>query len=265
MSGASLAIELTELSIIVATDRGYSPDPKRWNDKQRYVITDCVTSGVAQVYSPPAIEGEQIAPDWTFLKPITEISLVTGANQIKMPDDFGSCDGPVAVKTSATTGTPWWIEWTNEWALMGMNQATPFMTGPPRYIAEVALRDINPPSGQRRALMVFPVADQDYLLQVKYSINPNRLSSAQPYAYGGPQYRELFIASCLAVAEQRFDGVEGPAAKRFNTMLRAAVSQDNKNRPQKIGYNGNREAPSWRGYRHPHPLICYYNDVPITG
>lgn len=265
MSGASLAIDVDELKIIVANDRGYSLDPTKWNPKQTYVINDVVTSGVAQVYFPPAIDGESVAPDWTFLKPITEVALNKGANQVLMPDDFGSCDGPIAVKTSATTGVPWTMEWTNEQALIVMQQASPFMCGPPKYVSEFVLRDNVPPTGQRRGIMVFPGADQDYLLQVQYSINPNRLSGANPFPYGGAQYRELYISSCLAIAEQRFDGAPGSAMMRFNKMLQAAVSADNKNRPQKIGYNANREGPAWRGYRHGHPLTCFYNGQPITG
>lgn len=264
MSGANLAITLKELSVIVANDRGYSRDPNQWTASQTFVIDQVVTSGVAQVYSPPPVNGEKIAPDWTFLKPITQVSLPAGSQQIRMPEDFGSVDGPIAVMADATTSQPWWIEWRNEALIYQLYQATPQITGPPRFAAETVLRNIDPPAGQARGLIFFPIPDQDYILQIKYSIIPERLSGAQPYAYGGARYRELFIASCLATAEQRFDNVMGVMTKKFNDMLLAAVSEDNKNRPQKLGYNANREGPAWRGYQHVSPLAFFYNDEPIT-
>lgn len=264
MQSANIAISLDELSIIVANDRGYSRDPKKWTDSQKFVITQVVTSGVAQVYSPPPVNGEKIAPDWTFLKPVTEVSLPAGSQMIRMPDDFGSVDGPIAVKTSTTTGTPWLIYWRNEAWILQLYQPNPQVTGPPKFAAECVIRDINPPAGQARGLVFFPIPDQDYILQVKYSIIPERLSGAQPFPYGGPRYRELFIASCLAFSEQKFDNARGVMTKRFDEMLLAAVSEDNKNRPQNLGYNGNNEGPAWRGYRHDNPLAFFYNDEPIT-
>ena len=264
MPGASLAIELNELSIIVANDRGYSLNPKNWNDKQKYIIDQVVASGVSQVYSPPPVDGEKIAPDWTFLKPITEVSLPSGVNRIKMPDDFGSIDGPIAIKSDANTVQPWWIMWRNENYILQLAGTSPAMIGPPKFAAECVFRDINPPSGQVRGLLFFPTPDRDYTLQVKYSITPERLSGAQPYPYGGPRYRELFIASCLAISEQRYDNVMGVMTKKFNQMLLAAVSEDNKNRPQQLGYNANVESQAWRGFQRPAPLAFYYNDEPLT-
>lgn len=264
MSGASIAITLPELEIIIANDRGYSLDPKQWSQKQKYIINDVVVSGVAQVYCLSTVDGERVVPDWTFLKPIAELSLPSGSKLIKLPDDFGSLAGPLAVKSSATTTSPWRIRTSNEAAIMAMYSVTPTMTGPPAFASEVALRDMSPDSGQRRGLMIFPLPDQDYLLQAQYSIIPDRLSGAQPFAYGGPRYRELFIASCLATSEQRFDNVEGVMTKKFQQMLLGAVSEDNKNRADNLGYNGNEELPPWRGYTRPVPLAFYYNDQPIT-
>lgn len=263
MSGASFAIELDELKIIIANDRGYSLSPDDWSDKQAYVINDVVTSGVAQVYFPPAIDGERIAPDWTFLKPITEVGLPAGQQQIRLPDDWGSVDGPIGVKSGTTTCLPWRIQWRNEMYILQLYQGSSTMQGPPKFACEIAFREIEP-TGQARGLLVYPIPDQDYILQVKYSIIPSRLSGAMPFAYGGARYRELFIASCLAISEQRFDNVAGIMTKRFNQMLIGAVSEDNKNRPANLGYNGNSEDPAWRGFEHPAPGAFYYNDDPIT-
>lgn len=265
MPGASFAITLDELNIIVANDRGYSLDAKKWNPKQLYAINDIVVSGVAQVYFAPPIGDDKVAPDWTWLKPISEIALKTGAKTVTLPNDFGNFNGGVAVKSDTTTTQPWWLQWRNEGVLLELYQATPLMSGPPMYVADVATRVVQAPTGQLRELMVFPLPDQDYILQVRYSINPDRLSGAKPYAYGGAQIRELYIASVLAVAERRYDLIDdGPATKHFNRMLMMAISQDNKNRPQSLGYNGNKETPGFAGNRHNQGMNIFYNDEPIT-
>lgn len=266
MSGASFAITLDELEIIIANDRGYSLDRKKWNEKQKYAINDIVVSGVANVYFPPAVGEDKVAPDWTWLKPISEIALRTGERTVNLPDDFGNFNGGVAIKTDSTTTAPWWLKWSTDIKILEWYSTTPLSSGPPMYIADTASRIVQAPTGQLRQLMVFPLPDQDYILRVSYSINPDKLSGARPYAYGGAQYRELYISSCRAVAEERYDLIdEGPAMKQFRRMLIMAVSQDNKNRPQALGYNGNNEPVSWRGQgRHNQGLNLFYNDELIT-
>lgn len=239
---SSFAITFDELQVIVAVQQGYGRDPAGWNDNQKYVIADVVTSGVAQIYFPPPIKGEKVAPDWTFLKPQSTLHLDSGANSIRLPDDFGSFCGPVTVVSSTSVSAPWLVEWVNEGKIRQLQQLESSRTGPPTLICEAPLRDINAPVGQRKSLMVFPTADAAYDLACVYSINPDRITGATPYCYGGAQYRELYIESCLWIAEQRFDDtMDGPHGIKFQMMLQGAVSADNKNRPQKLGYNGNRE------------------------
>jgi len=183
---------------------------------------------------------------------------------IRMPEDFGSVDGPIAVKADATTSQPWWIDWKNENTIYQMYQTSPQFTGPPRFACETVLRNIDPPAGQARAIMFFPTPDQNYILQIKYSIIPDaalrcsaiRLRRGQ---IPGVIHRELLGHGRAAIRQH-----DGVMTKKFNDMLLAAVSEDNKNRPAKIGYNANRENQAWRGYRHTCPTAFYYNDDPIT-
>jgi len=237
---SSFAVTFDELRSIIAVQQGYGRDPAGWNDNQLYVINDVTTSGIAQVYFPPPVNGEKIAPDWTFLKPQSTIHLDSGASSIRLPDDFGSFVGPLTVVSSTSVSAPWLIEWINLGKIQQMQQLEPSRTGPPLYACEAPLRDINAPVGQRKSLVIFPTSDAAYDIRCVYSINPDRITGATPYCYGGPQYRELYIESCLSIAEQRFDDtMDGPHTMKFQMMLLGAVSADNKNRPQKLGYNGN--------------------------
>lgn len=238
---SSFAITFDELRVIIAVQQGYGRDPAGWNDNQLYVINDVTTSGIAQVYFPPPVNGEKVAPDWTFLKPQSSLTLPSGADSILLPEDFGSFAGPITVSTTPSTSAPWQVQWMNEGKIRQYQQTEPTRIGPPIYVCEMPLRDMGT-NGQSKSLIVFPTADQAYTLECVYSINPDRITGATPYCYGGPQYRELYVESCLSIAEQRFDDtMDGPHTAKFNMMLMGAVSADNKNRPQKIGYNANRE------------------------
>ncbi len=265
MSGPSFAITYKELQVIIASDRGYSRNIDDWNESQTYVINDVLTSGIARVYSPPPVNDEKISPDWTFLKPESQLAIAEGSTELTMPADFGSFSGPLSCQTSATSSNPWEIEWLNLGKIQRLYQLNPTVTGPPKYACEVVFRNIEPQSqGQRKGLKFYPTADMDYVINCVYTISPDKLTGANPMPYGGPQYRELYIASCLAVAELRFDNIiDGPKQMDFNRMLLAAVSADNKNRPQKLGYNADRE-PNYRAVgKYWGQWQCLYNGEPF--
>lgn len=265
MSCASFAIMYDDLRVIIATHQGYSRIPAEWNSNQAYVVKDIVDSGIAQVYFPPPVNGEKVAPDWTFLKPESTITLLSGNSTLRLPDDFGSFAGPLTLQPNSSVQATWIIEWTNEGKLRQMQQESVTSTGPPRYACEIPLKEMSDPQGQRKAVMVFPTPDQNYTLQCVYSINPDRITGATPYCYGGPQYRELYIESCLAIAEQRFDDtLDGPHTAKFNMMLMGAVSADNKNRPQKLGYNGHVERGRRRFRQHSGQGQLLYNGQPFS-
>lgn len=262
---ASFAITRDDLRLAVASQQGFSRVPSEWNSNQTYVIDEVVASGVAQVYFPPPVNGQQVAPDWTFLQPQSMITLLSGQDTLRLPEDFGSFAGPLTLEANSAVQSRWIIQWINVGKLRQMQQEGVTSTGPPRFASEIALRGPSDPIGQHKGLLVFPTPDQNYDLSCTYSINPERLTGATPYAYGGAQYRELFIESCLAIAEQRFDDtMDGPHTAKFNLMLMGAVSADNKNRPQKIGYNGNVERGRAGRYRqHTGQGTLLYNGQPF--
>src|ERR1022692_3194860 len=168
---ANFAITFDELRTIVAVQQGYGQDMSGWNANQLYVLNDVVRSGIAQVYFPPPVNGEKVAPDWTFLKPQSTLDLPSGQDQITLPIDFGSFVGPITVLNSASA--PRLIQWTNEGKIRQMQQGFPTRTGPPLYACECPLRMNGAPQGQSKALLVYPIPDGEYTLECVYSINPD--------------------------------------------------------------------------------------------
>ncbi len=261
MAGLSLAITLDELQMAVAQHQGFSLDKTKWNPRQLYVITESTRSGVSRVYRPKALDGRETAVEWSFLRPQTDMFLASGTSQIRLPAEFGSFVGQISVSAPTGSARPWLIEWINADKLRQMFQSQPNTTGSPRFASEGVTRGPDMADGQHKLLNIFPTADQDYTLQAQWNINANMITGANPQCYGGDQYRELFKESCLACAEQEFDNEAGIHSALFEQQLMAAISADNRNKPQKLGYNGNRTRQD-QG-RHAYVGRATWNGQPI--
>ena len=53
-------------------------------------------------------------------------------------------------------------------------------------------------AGQRFDLYVFPIADQEYTLNLRYYVLLNDLTTARPYPYGGMTHAETILAGVRA-------------------------------------------------------------------
>lgn len=96
-------------------------------------------------------------------------------------------------------------------------------TGSPRYGA------VRPKSsyttGQRFELLLWPMANEVFRIDYKCHIIPNAMASDE-YPPGGAPYSEMYLASCLAVAEQRYKGGPGKHAADFQRLAKAAAEFD---------------------------------------
>lgn len=220
--------------------RGPDYDEPAWTARRAADIKDCVESGIRQFYYPPVLEGETTSYDWSFLKPVAVLAVPADGQTVDLPSDFGGIEGKLFIFTSAdlsSAGAPWPIPVT------GMVRSSyfqyPTATGQPT-MAEVEPVKNLAGGGQRYRLRLWPQPDQEYTVQFRYFINPNYLTGAQPYAYGGPQHAETILESCLSVAENRRDDARGIHYLRWMERLQASVALDRRMNPQLLGYNGDR-------------------------
>lgn len=239
---STLNLQFKELQARVGSfmgwGRGAAYQDPAWNDQQQFEVDGIVGSGLRQFYFP-AIEGA-VGYEWSFLRPTATFDLPSGAQTLALPDDFGGFEGQLTLLTTNSTSLPWRIEWRNEGIIRQMYSVTPSMTGAPKYATEQTLKGTTATQSQRSQLFVFPQADQDYTLQGQYYINPDYLSGAFPYAYGGAPHAETLLESCLCVAEQRLDDANAVHAQKFQERLMASIAMDRRNKPQKLGYNDDR-------------------------
>lgn len=240
----TLAIAYKELKGDVGFYLGYgrgadfdSANP--WSDEESLTVDSLVRSGLRQFYYPPPEYPGSLPYDWSFLRPIFSTTLVANAAFLDMPDDFGGIEGRITVTGTTVNVIPWAVDLTNEGIIREAYAASPSCTGRPLRAAVVPLKGTTLTEGQRHQLYVYPLPDQAYPLQFAYYLNPNYLSGAKPYAYGGPQHAETLLESCLAIAEERLQDIAGgPHAMKFKERLLASIGADSRLKPQLQGYNG---------------------------
>ncbi len=254
---STLSIAFNELQanigVYAGFGRGLVYGEDAWPAQVQARIDDTTRSGLRRFYYPPDYE-------WSFLKPVASLDFASGASTVNLPDDFGGFEGQLTVLTTSSTSMPWRIDWRSEASLREMYSVTPTRTGPPMWAAQQPLKGTAVNRGQRFQLVVFPLADQAYTLQCRYYINPDYLTGAMPYAYGGAEHAETLLESCLAVWEERYDDNRGVHAAAFQDRLAASMGLDRRKKPLGLGYVGDRSDNLDRDRYNPHwwaPAITY--------
>lgn len=244
---SSLSLKLSDLEAEVGLFLGYGRgedfDDTPWSDHQAAAIASCVRSGLRQFYFPPPLQGA--VHEWSFLKPTATLTLASGDTTVDLPDDFGGLEGPLAVFAEDAT-RPWIVPVTG---LVRQVTGDGTETGYPKYAEIEPLKGTGSQRSSRYRLAFWPTADEDYTIKLKYSILPEALTGDRPYAYGGAPHAETILESCLAIAEERLDDMQGVHKAKFAERLLASLHQDRKARPQALGYNADRSDGSARGWR----------------
>lgn len=224
-----------EVGYFLGWGRGAALGDILWTSNQQKAIDSFVSSGMRRFYYPEAPQGMTI--NWSFLKPTATFTLVVGANVFQLPDDFGGIEGQVTIL--GPNDTTWFpIEICNEGQIRVNFSAFPVITGRPLKAAVQPIKGTAASQSQRFQFFYFPTADTAYTIQFQYYINPDYLSGAFPYAYGGPPHAETLIEACLAAAEEKGDDRSEVHAAAFQRRLVASAMYDNKMKAQNLGYNG---------------------------
>lgn len=216
--------------------RGPDNGEEEWDDNKLRTLKEIVKGGLQQFYHPPPDQSGS-SHQWSFLKPLANLTLASGERTVRLPDDFKGVDGG-RVSIVLSSGGSWWSV-----PISGIARAKyavyPDSTGRPELLEIEPIRETNKDRGQRSQFVVWPQADAAYTLQFKYSIIGEMLSGNLPYAYGGAEHASTIRASCLAWAELHLDDIgNGPKKAYFLERLAASISMDRQKRPQTHGYNG---------------------------
>ncbi len=195
-----------------------------------------VQAGVRRVYYPMALDASTVGYEWSWLQPTTTLAVVSGTSDYDLPDDFGRLIGSLHYPAETyRTSIP-------EVPVSTILAARAFsaLTGYPS-IAAVRWKTTDGTSGQRQEILFDPEPDGDWALSYEYEAYNGALSSDNPYPLGGMKLAELYIESCLAVAESKDDDELGIHTQTFRALLVDQIARDRKNGALYYGHMGDKE------------------------
>lgn len=242
MPESSLSLSWSDLKSQVGLYLGHGADAASWGSSEIARIEDIVHSGIRRVYTPTVFDYQNrpVVYEWSWLRPVTTLSTVANQQEYNLPDSFAS------IMEEFTYGpgqgyVP--IQVVSESKIRNYDQNN-LGSGRPMYAS------IEPIAGKgptRYKVRFWPTPDATYTLSYQYKATVEKLSDDNPYPLGGMPMAELYLESCLAVAEHRADDMETSHHQaQFRDLLMAAVDHDRKATSAKyFGYNGNDMQRDW--------------------
>lgn len=228
-----------EVGSYLGYGRGVTFSEPTWNTYQQNDITAVINTGVRLVYWPKLVNGLQHS--WSFLKPTRSLTLTSTHSTVALWDDFGGIsEDRVSVTVSGSSIVSLPLQTVTDTAVRLRYAAWPDATGWPQLVSVQPVEGLVATKSTAKQLYVFPTADQDYVISMVVNLRPDVLSNSYPYAYGGPELSELFLASCLAAAELRKMGQKAEHDANYQELLQAAISADRRMQAQTFGRNRDR-------------------------
>lgn len=115
------------------------------------------------------------------------------------------------------------------------------LTGQPYHFAE-RWKPGTFTTGQRKELAFYPTPDTVWRLHYQYEAYTGKLTSSAPYPLGGMKLSELYLESCMSVAETRVFDEPGVHTREFEALLLDAIRRDSKNTGKNFGFMGHVES-----------------------
>ena len=196
-----------------------------------------VQSGVRRVYYPPAVDPSVTGYEWSWLRPTTTIDIESGTSDYDLPDDFGRLIGALYYAAEEYKGP---ISIVSVGRILS-SRSYVSLTGIP-HSAAIRFKSSDGASGQRQEILFFPEPDDDWTLSYEYEAFSGALSTDYPYPLGGMKLAELYIESCLAVAESRVKDEIGIHTQTYQALLVDAVARDRKQGAVHYGQMGHRDS-----------------------
>lgn len=226
---STLTYTLDDLQAAVGEYAGYGPTVSSYTTNGLARVNKSVKEGIALVYSPGQYE-------WSWLKPVSTVILAEDANTVLLPDDFNWLQGSI-IPASSAGEAQFSIPVVGEGQVFAREAISSTTTGKPQMACVQSLKGTDLNQSSRSQLKVWPIADQEYTLQIKYSLLPNALTDARPYFYGGAAHAQTFKAACIAAYESNYDGGPGVQWQKFQALLANSIETDRKRKPNLPGLN----------------------------
>jgi hypothetical protein len=234
---------MTDYALVRSEIASFIGTPEaNWDNRITADVESSIRKGIEAVVHNAA--GHQ----WSWMRPDYRFQTADGQRRYTLPLDFEQFIGDIYFDgdeygypsiTQLPSGRVAQLH--SEYATTGV---------PTHYALTVEAHDGT--TEQQHRLVLHPTPNSSYTLVGPYQVGPIRtLSTARPYFPGGPENRELFIASCLAAAESKFlDSPMTDKQAQFQSALIAAIGRDHKRQPRNLGQMGGHRGRSREDYRY---------------
>lgn len=242
MPESTLNLKLSDLQAEVGDFLGWGRGPDNgsaaWSDSKQRRIKSCVESCLRLFYFQAQPDPGGPVHKWSFLQPVTTVTLADGGRSCVLPADFGGIEGQVTIQTPGQSGF-WPLHVvTAEEIRTTFARTSTAVVGRPDRVAVSPIKGTGAESSSRYQLDVYPEANQEYSLKLGYYILPDFLTTANPYPYGGAAHAETMKAGARAAAEMQLDNERGPQWEAYRMALSASIVYDRRNKARFLGYNG---------------------------
>ena len=211
------------------------------DDEQIQAIQEIIDEGVRQYIYPPVLPpqyaiGVQHVHEWSFMRPVWVLQTEADQRRYLLPADF---ERPIGDLSYTSTDNDFYapIKFTSASRLFKLEYQTNFTTFP--QYAAIEPREPTGNSPQLQQLVLHPTPDASYQLTLQYQAIARRVTEQNPYPPGGQVHGPGFLASCLAIAELRKNGADGPMYQKFMERLAGNIVRDTERGAALLGYNGN--------------------------
>lgn len=241
---STLNLTKTQLEIEIGEHAGFGPTSADWTSAQQDRISRAIKTGLSYFYFPAGYE-------FSFLKPVASLLLAEGETIVALPSDFNWLNDKI-IPASSGGSAQFAIQVRGEGEVLELFAGLPNVTARPAVCCVQALRGTQVNESSRSQLLIYPTADQDYTLQVPYSIIPEMLTDQAPYFYGGANHAQTIKAACKFAYSEAWDGMamSQEFGQSFQRMMQMSIEQDRKRKPSNFGYNGDGSDGTYPSMRH---------------
>lgn len=189
-----------------------------WSDEGEVHIS-------SMIYSVNTRDSDtQVTLDDTSVTVAAGASYSLGRPSYDLPVGFdGNFDGDLHYKTGDNTMWPP-IKFVPPSAIRSKKQVYNGADRP--LFASVQPKTFDATAGQRWRITFFPSPNAAWTFYGRYKVRPVMIDSTDLYPLGGPAMAEVFLESCLAVAEKRWVEDSDIHQKEYQRLLLQAIDQD---------------------------------------
>lgn len=233
-----MTITYNDLRDRIGDKLGYGVSRSNWSSDSTRAerVERVLEDGLRDFFNPPALPNEMEQHQWSFLSPVVQFPLAAGVYRYVLPANFSMLQGsPTFVPGDDTVFPP--LEVTGAELLRYRLQQDDSSSRPRACAVQLASAD--EAGGTRYELLVFPVPDAAYVLDLPYRINPTLPGEDLSVPLGGQPHEQTLIESCLAAAEMFDEFASGVHQQKYMMRLKASVSHDRQAvSPFNLGVNG---------------------------